>query len=205
MSSIIPINLAVEDSLSEAVLRKMLLCSGREYAVGTAFNRGGSGYLRRMIGGFNSAAKGTPFLVLADLDRTECAPILVSEWLNRPLHHNLLFRIAVKEVEAWILADSDAFARFFGLRRQIIPEDPDAVDDPKRFLVDLVRKCRRRALRVDIVPPQGSTSQVGRNYSGRLTEFVLSAWDPEVASTRSRSLARAWRRVAEFEPIWQRR
>jgi len=72
----IPIHIAVEDPLSEAVLRKILICSNRPYIVGSCFNRGGFGYLKKNIRGFNNAAKGTPFLVLTDLDRTECAPVL---------------------------------------------------------------------------------------------------------------------------------
>ena len=40
MSPIIPINLAVEDELSETVLRK-LLGSCADYAVGFAYRRGG--------------------------------------------------------------------------------------------------------------------------------------------------------------------
>jgi len=63
--NIVPVNLAVEDELSEAVLRA-ILSQLRGYAVGVAYRRGGSGYLRRTIRGFNNAARGTPYVVLAD-------------------------------------------------------------------------------------------------------------------------------------------
>jgi hypothetical protein len=67
----IPLNLATEDELSEVALLRLLDRLGR-FAVGAAYRRGGFGYLRRTILGWNQAAKGIPFLVLADLDKHEC-------------------------------------------------------------------------------------------------------------------------------------
>ena len=68
--TLIPVNLAIEDELSEEALRRMLGDVGR-FAIGSAYRRGGYGYLRKTIGGWNQASKGTPFLVLTDLDRYE--------------------------------------------------------------------------------------------------------------------------------------
>ena len=81
MTQPIPILLAVEDDLSEAVLRKILTQSNRPYAVGTCYNHGGYGYIRKLIQGLNNAARGTPFLVLTDLDRVQCPPELITAWL----------------------------------------------------------------------------------------------------------------------------
>jgi len=81
MNDIIPINLAVEDILTEEVLRNMLNRSSRRFAVGSCFRRSGFGYLKSKITGFNNAAKGIPFLVVTDLDETECPPVLIKEWL----------------------------------------------------------------------------------------------------------------------------
>ena len=69
---LIPINLAVEDPLSEAVLRTILHQSNRRYIVGNCYSKNGFGYLKKNIKGFNNAAKGTPYIVLTDLDRAEC-------------------------------------------------------------------------------------------------------------------------------------
>jgi hypothetical protein len=65
----IPVNLAVEDALSEAALRRILQVVNREYAIGFVYNQGGFGYLKRITPGLNNAAKGTPFLLLTDLDK----------------------------------------------------------------------------------------------------------------------------------------
>lgn len=54
--------------------------------------------------GFNFAARLTPFLVLADLDRIECAPKLIRDWLPVEKHPNPVFRVAVREVESWVQA-----------------------------------------------------------------------------------------------------
>jgi len=95
MNSAIPINLAVEGSLDEEVLRKILRQARRGYVIGTSYGRRGSGYLRRTIHGFNSAARGTPFAVLTDLDRETCPAELIRAWLPQPRHPNFLFRVAV--------------------------------------------------------------------------------------------------------------
>jgi hypothetical protein len=162
----------VEDELSEAVAHRLLAVSRRRYAVRTCHSRGGFGYLKRQIRGFNKAARGTPFLVLTDLDKSPCPPTLVSEWLDVPMHPNLLLRVAVREVEAWLLADTEAFAKFAGLPISSVPTRPENLDDPKRALIQLVAKSPSRELRADMVPPIGSSRIQGPNYNGRLCRFV---------------------------------
>ncbi len=199
MSLLIPINLAVEDDLSEAVLIKIL---HDRYVVGNCYKRGGFGYLKNNIAGFNNAAKSMPFLVLTDLDMGECAPTLLKEWLSVPVHHNLLFRVAVREVESWVLADRDRFARFIGIRKTLVPVNVDAIDDPKRCLINLARKSRKRNLREDIVPSEGSTAKQGPDYNGRLMFFVEEFWNPYEAMHNSPSLVRTIRAVEDFQPVW---
>ena len=106
----IPIDLAVEDALSEAVLRQMLRRCGQLYAVGAVYSRGGYGYLKKTIRGWNAAAKGKPFLLVTDLDSATCPNQLIEDWLPVPKHENLLFRVAVREIEAWLLADAKGLA-----------------------------------------------------------------------------------------------
>jgi hypothetical protein len=171
-------------------------------AIRTIYNRGGYGYLRQTINGFNNAAKGIPFLIGTDLDTYECPPALILDWLQRPRHHNLLVRVAVREAEAWILADKQNFADFLGIRSALIPDDVEAIPDPKRELIQLVRKARRRELREDICPPANSTRTVGPNYNSRLSAFVQQHWNPNTARERARSLARTIDRLIAFQPQW---
>ena len=46
------INLAVEDDLSEAVLRKILRSFNRAFQVKTVYKKGGFGYLKKQIKSF---------------------------------------------------------------------------------------------------------------------------------------------------------
>jgi len=176
MAGPIPINLAVEDALSEAIARKILSQSGQLYEVGVCYNRGGAGYLKKMIKPFNHAAKGIPYFVLTDLDQVECPPVLIADWLPNPRHHNLLFRVAVREVEAWVLAHRNAIAKFLSIREELIPQNVDEIIDPKQFLVNLARKSRNRNIRESIVPVPKSTAQVGRDYNGQMVYFVEKYW-----------------------------
>ncbi len=198
----IPLDIVVEDSLSESVLTKLLEHSGRPYELGRCFRKGGFGYIRKNISGFNQAARWTPFFVLTDLDRRECAPELIGEWLQKPIAPNLVFRVAVREVEAWLLADRDGISEFLGVKRQSIPLDIEDIRDPKSLIVSLSRSSRRRGIRLDIAPAAGSTAKQGPDYNARLQSFVQETWDIDAACTRSDSLSRAVERIRTFEPSW---
>jgi hypothetical protein len=50
----IPINIAVEDLLSEAVAKRLLADSGRSFSIGVVYNHGGNGYLRTLLSGYFS-------------------------------------------------------------------------------------------------------------------------------------------------------
>ncbi len=198
----IPLDIVVEDSLSESVLTKLLRHSEKPYSVGDCLQRGGFGYIKRNISGFNRAAQGRPFFILTDLDRNECAPNLIEDWLHKPISPNLVFRVAVREVEAWLLADRDGISEFLGVRRQSIPLDIEDIGDPKSLIVSLSRSSRRRSIRLDIAPAVGSTARQGPDYNARLQSFVQEVWDLDAACTRSDSLSRAVERIRTFEPSW---
>jgi len=199
----IPVHLAVEDDLSELVIRRLLIDTGRDYSVGNVFGRGGFGYLRSTARNWNAAAAaGTPILLLTDLDHHPCPSGLIEDWLDVEPHANLVFRVAVREVESWLLADREGFAEFLGISDAVIPLQPDQIPDPKQSLVNLARRSRRRTLRESIVPRNGSTAVQGPDYNGCLGGFVRDHWNRHAALERSPSLGRAWRRLMVFEPTW---
>jgi hypothetical protein len=202
MSQPVPVHIAVEDLLSEATARRLLACCRPGVAVGSVFGKTGFGYLKQKAPGFNNAAKGTPFLLLTDLDTGPCPSALIAEWLGGPRNHNLLFRVAVREIESWVLADRKNFATFFGIKEGLVTEDPDALPDPKATLIQLARKSPKPALRKAIVPAPGTSSTIGPGYNLVLGEFVRDRWDPEAAAVRSRSLKRAVAAVSGFAPVW---
>lgn len=196
----IPVNLATEDELSEITLIKILAALDR-FAVGTAYRRGGSGYLRRTIHGWNNAARGQPFIVLTDLDTMTCPSELINQWLSSPRHPNLLFRVAVREVESWLLADRKHIAEFLGIPASRVPLVPDGLGDPKGTIVVLAQKSRKD-IRSRLVPRRDSTAKQGPDYNACLGQFVTSAWDVKSASENSPSLARTLDRLDNFRPSW---
>lgn len=158
----------------------------------------GIGYIRKSIAKFNAAARIHPYLVLADLDSVECAPSLLKDWLPAPREPKLILRIAVCEIESWVMADRAGFARFLGISRSVIPRDADALPDPKKTLIQLAARTRRRELREAIEPPPGSTRVQGPDYNGALVPFVRDLWDPGAAAKNSDSLRRAILGLDEF-------
>jgi hypothetical protein len=199
----IPINLVFEDVLSEAVIKQMLKQSQRPFSVGNCLNKRGNDQIKKNLLGFNHAAKGMPYLVLTDLDNAECPLVILSEWLTQPKHPNLLFRIAVKEVEAWLLAHRAAFAEFLGVSVDLIPVDADLIPDPKQLLINLAKKSKKRNLRDGIVPDRNSTAKIGKDYNGQLIQFVNQNWQAASAQTNSPSLKRAMNAIVNFQPTWK--
>lgn len=196
----IPINLAVEDALSEAILRRILEATGRPYYLGDVYRRGGYGYLKKTISGWNKAAKSVPILVLADLDDAACPSALISSWLPCEPHPNLVFRIAVREVESWVLADAGAFAEWLRIKSSEVHPNPDQLGDPKATVIALAGMSPQRDLRAQIVPKTGSTATVGREYNLAMCDFVENRWNPLTAALRSPSLHRTMARLAAFTP-----
>jgi hypothetical protein len=198
----IPIDVAVEDELSELIVLKLLAVTNRPYHVGATYRRGGFGYLRRTINGWNAAAKGKPFIVLTDLDDAPCPAHLLAAWLTSAPSPNLIFRVAVREVESWLLADRQNFAEFLRIAERHMPHNPDAIPDPKAALIALARGSRLKDIRDSLLPRAGSTAKQGPGYNECLGTFVRKNWDVNVASAQSPSLARALRCFKDFRPVW---
>lgn len=144
-----------------------------------------------------------PYLILTDLDMRECAPSMIREWLPVARNHNLIFRIAVREVESWLLADRFGFAKFLGIARDKLPKNPDDLSDPKAHLINLARISRKRDLREDILPKVRSTAKQGPAYNERLVSFVREAWNPSKARQHSSSLESTLKALEVFAPQWE--
>jgi hypothetical protein len=187
---------AVEESLDQAILQRLVEDAGG--VLGPIHGRKGKAYLQEKIAAFNNAARFAPWIVLVDLDDdAECAPRLRREWLSAP-SQGMLFGIAVHEVEAWLFGDPERLARFLGVSRTAIPLDPEAVEGPKRLMVQVASKSRRREITGDLIPSPSSRRTVGPAYSSRLAEFVLDqsrGWRPDVAAMACPSLRRLMGRL----------
>jgi hypothetical protein len=182
---------AVEGPVDEAVLRVLLSHFGKNPA--GIYGKNGKPDLRKKINAYNQAGHRSPWIVLVDLNRdADCAPALRALWLPNPAPF-MFFRVAVREVEAWLLGDRERIAAFLGIATSKIPVNPEALEDPKQAMVSLASRSRRRDIREDMVPRLGSGRIVGPAYTSRLIEFVTdsrSGWRPDVAARNSDSLNR---------------
>ena len=183
--------IAVEDPLSEALTRKLFAEVRPDLAITTLLGNRGNGYLRLKARELNRAAARSPVFLLTDLDSpTACPPRIIADWLRAEPARNLLFRVAVIEVESWVLADRERVAAFLGVPEHRIPANTDSIPDPKQFLVNLARRSRAADVRTDMVPAAGSTALVGPLYNPRLVSFVATNWSSARARTASESLRR---------------
>jgi hypothetical protein len=190
--------LVVEDELSLHVMRKVMDFSGRGYTVLRPLVARGVDNIRTSIVKYRNASSTLAHVVLIDLDNAPCPPVLRHQWGLATLPDAMLFRIAVREVEAWILADRAGFARFAGILQSKVSQSPETLPDPKQTLINLVRKSRNRRLASELVPEQGTSMSKGPLYNERLGEFVREQWDVSVAVQAAPSLERTVSRLKDF-------
>jgi hypothetical protein len=182
------ITVAVEGDADVPVVER--ICELAGFRVGIVYGRSGKSRLDSQLHGYNLAARYAPWLVLRDLNGdAPCAGGLVAELLPSPAPM-MLFRVAVRAVEAWLLADGEALSRFLRVSKKVIPPNPDELPNPKLALVNLARRASNRAVRRDMVPQEGTTGSVGPAYISRLAEFTKKFWRPEIALEGSPSLRR---------------
>lgn len=185
------VSAAVEGPLDAAVARKLIEAAGA--SPGTIYVRGGKRALLHRAEAYNNAARFSPWLVLVDLDAdAECPPPARDEWLPRPARH-MCFRVVVREIEAWLMADRTSLAQFLSVPVGRVPLRPESLADPKHEVVRLARSSRSRVIQANMVPSPSSGRSVGPAYTSRMIEFVRQNWSTERAADRSESLARALR------------
>lgn len=196
----ISVYVATEDPLSEAVVDRLVQEENQGMQVAVRMGKQGNGYLRTNFRSFNKIARSFPVLLFTDLDQIDCPLSLIEDWQGKiVLWDMLLFRIAVRETEAWLLADRDGFAEFSGVPVDRIPLEPELLDDPKEVLINLIRRhSKKRAIKTDILPEKGSRAKVGLAYNQALCGFVQGSWSLERAAKSADSLNRARRRLHDL-------
>ncbi len=183
----------VEDELSASTARAILRSvfgDGVEMKRLHANRAGGFGQIQINISKYTKLAANQCVLLITDLDQWNCPLTLISNWFGEvKIPDRMSFRVAVREIEAWIMADSDNFAEFLGVPNYAIPSNLDTLVDPKKVLVSLARKGRKE-IRAEIVPSKGSNSPQGLGYNDALSGFVNEKWDAAGAGKRCDSLRR---------------
>lgn len=184
--------LATEDDLSEAVGKKLIeeMVGNNGYIV--SIQRKGKNYLRTKIAPLLRTSINLPVLLIADLDNDECPPALIREWVGRmTLTDNFMFRVSVREIESWLLADAESFSNYSGVPFHRIPARPELLVDPKAELLNIVRRHGGVDVKADLLPKRGSGASKGIGYNNSLIRYVNDYWSAPQASVRSESLMRA--------------
>ncbi len=195
-----PIYLAVEDVLSEHIAKKIIDKYMKGYAPYPVGRKSGQSHILKKLSSYRKSAQKLPFLILVDLDRKECAALFKRELFgDKPLEKNLLFRVAVREIESWILADKSGFCSYFGVPKDKLSDNPDDLEDAKQFLINAVQKyCKDKVYKADIAPSKQSGAVVGPAYNSSLLQFIDSSWSLDKAQAISPSLKRCVRALRNF-------
>ncbi|MDX9708528.1 MAG: hypothetical protein RBT64_03140 [Trichloromonas sp.] len=189
------LNVIVEDALSDTVMRKLLLHVGFKREPTVRIMRG-NGNIRAGMRKFAEASRVFPHIVLTDLDKLPCPPALFQQWAIRNVPETMLFRVAVHEVESWLMADREAFAAYLSVALKKVPSEPDTEIDTKQSLFSVVRSCKKSRLRSEILPTPGS--HIGPLYNEHFSRFAKEFWRVDVAAENSPSLARSLDRITDF-------
>lgn len=190
------VNTATEDEVSERVAIRLVTDVVPGGSLGLTLRRGGFGYLRSSLHKFSKMAQREHVLLLTDLDRLPCASALIASWTaDVPLPNKLLFRIPVREIESWLLADRQSMAELMGISEASLPPQPDELPDPKRVLLSAARNAKR-SIRSELISGRGAIASQGLGYNRILAQYVDNLWDIDRAADRSPSLRRAVDRLA---------
>jgi hypothetical protein len=197
MSLLQTVYLAAEDAPGLAIGRR-LIASSPPLTVSREENGRGFGKLKNSAPNYNRMAGfGYPVLLIVDVDSAECPEDLRSSWLTPKPHESFLFRVAIREIESWILADHEAMADFLRIKRSILPDNPEQLVDPKATLLRLAQAAPRK-IRDGLLPERGSKAIIGPEYNYLLADHIYNRWDLSKASARSTSLRRAMAAVAKL-------
>ncbi len=185
--------LATEDELSEQVGLRLAEEAGLK--VHLRLGKRGNGYLRSRISNFCQMASFQTVLVITDLDQLACPVQLLRDWLGaRGKPDDLLLRVAVREVESWLLADHQAMRQLLGKRVGTLPREPEELIDPKATLLSLAKRAPRE-VREDLLPVNGAIAGQGLGFNARLGSVVRTSWSPARAAERPPSLRRTRARL----------
>lgn len=191
--------IAVEDEVSEAVVRKLISCIRSDIQIKNVVGKSGRTYLQKKARELNRTASKIPVFLLVDLDSHNTHPSdVIKQWLGGSPQQYLLFRFAITEVESWVMADRENFSNLLSVPVSKISLNTDTILDPKEFLIKLARSSRSSRIKKDLIPKKGSSAKIGPAYNPVLIQFVKNKWNPKNAALRSNSLKRAINKLKLF-------
>lgn len=187
------IYVGVEDDLTFEVANVLIgRLFGENYTAHRLHTKkaGGFGQIRGNLEKYLCLAEREPVVLITDLDRLSCAPLLIADWFQfKRFSRFLCFRVAVREVESWLMADKINLAKFLGVAERWLPRSVEEELEPKQRLIKIASKGRKN-IRDELVGRGSDGAKQGFGYNEQLSKFVTSGWDPERAIALSDSLRR---------------
>jgi hypothetical protein len=188
--------LATEDIISNALAKKILSTIHQDVEFVSDLGLKGNTKLKQNMKKYCDLARQYPVLLLTDLDHLPCAPALKNNWCQElEIPKNFIFRIVVREAEAWLMAHREAFSHFSGVSKGKIPLKIEDLKSPKEQMLSLIKNHGNRAAK-EILPRKGSTAKVSLTYNNTLVHFVEEFWNPNQAAIYSPSLKKTIDRLS---------
>jgi len=198
-----------EDQATREILRRLLSYTNKPFDISREEPVRGSQVIN-LLPSYNRLR--LPVVALIDLDR-DCPPVLIRRiFQNNRINENLFFRIAVEEVESWLMSDKSGFAHFLGIPEDRMPgtryldrrnHENIELDFPykpslymSRVLIPLSRNLR---LREQLTPVAGARK--GPGYNTTIVPYIRGIWNINTAMMNSFSLRKAVQRLVEYNPI----
>lgn len=190
-----------EDALSMAIARRLL----KEYFAGYSHRKasedqGGKESVRKKMNKYIERAQLKPFLILVDQDREKCPLVVAQHFLKAAKQPcfppKMIFAVATREIEAWLLGDEVGLSAFLGVSRAKWPQSPETLPKPKRALVKIAQKSRK--YRAEICPEE--PKRVGPGYNDTLAEFARKHWNFHKAAANCPSLRHLIDKLNHLKP-----
>lgn len=166
------------------------------------------GEIKHKISELNRLSRSKPVILLTDLDATQCPPMLKNRLLaNQEQNEDFILNIAVDEAEAWLMADREGFAEYFGIPISEIPNAAPQRMGGRKPLTEMEFPCKSSWMFTHILISKSSkdelkqqieakgTATKGKEYNPAVVPFIKNAWSIDNAMQNSDSLTRMVRRL----------
>lgn len=203
-----PVAVFVEGATDVPVARKVLEFVGLDYLPPVPLR--GSSQLDAVLPKIlRTASKRAPIFILRDVDPTppnhkgtrhpQCGGAVLAALGVANIGAGHCLRLARHEMEAWLMADAQAFSRWLHCPSSVLPARPDDEVKPSLSIVDLARDRRvPDELRRQLVPRPESGARFGPGFEQAIIRFAAGKWSVKRALSRSRSLTRCIAALRRF-------
>ncbi len=198
-----------EDDATRAVIRRLVSDYNPKLHIIQSLPARGS-EIKSKISSFNELARQYPIILLTDLDDDPCAPIGKTNLLNGITQSSgFVINIACDEVEAWLMADTEGFAYYFGIPLTEMPKFlPQKMQGRKplseislnvksswHFTHQLAHLSTKSDVRAQVSVPLNDKTCKGKEYNTAVVPFIEKVWKPETGRLVSDSLNRMINRI----------